>query len=59
MQLSLGHDKGVSNIVVPGAGEPNFDSFVASPFETTKQVGFLFLLFLFENNVSFIKKKNR
>jgi U3 small nucleolar RNA-associated protein 7 len=35
--LMLGHSKGLSSIVVPGSGEPNFDSFAANPFETNKQ----------------------
>lgn len=35
--LGIGHAGGVSTIVIPGAGEPNFDTFVANPFETTKQ----------------------
>ncbi|KDO34990.1 hypothetical protein SPRG_18957 [Saprolegnia parasitica CBS 223.65] len=35
--LSIGHSKGLANIVIPGAGEPNFDSFEANPFESTKQ----------------------
>ncbi|OQR82071.1 hypothetical protein THRCLA_11160 [Thraustotheca clavata] len=35
--LTIGHSRGLSNIVVPGSGEANFDSFEANPFENTKQ----------------------
>jgi U3 small nucleolar RNA-associated protein 7 len=35
--LALGHSHGISTIVVPGAGEPNFDSFEANPFSNPKQ----------------------
>jgi len=32
-----GHAKGISSILVPGAGEPNFDSTEADPFENRKR----------------------
>ncbi|KAL3820415.1 hypothetical protein ACJIZ3_006320 [Penstemon smallii] len=35
--LAIGHSMGWSSILVPGSGEPNFDSWVANPFETRKQ----------------------
>lgn len=35
--LAIGHSMGWSSILIPGAGEPNFDSWVANPFETSKQ----------------------
>ncbi|KAI0646037.1 BING4CT-domain-containing protein [Trametes meyenii] len=34
--LSIGHSAGVSSILVPGSGEPNFDSAEADPFENSK-----------------------
>ena len=34
--LTIGHAAGVSGILVPGVGEPNFDSAEADPFENKK-----------------------
>lgn len=34
--LAIGHGAGVSCILVPGSGEPNFDSSEADPFESSK-----------------------
>ncbi|KAF6752045.1 WD repeat-containing protein 46 [Ephemerocybe angulata] len=34
--LAIGHNKGLSSILVPGAGEPQFDSLEADPFENAK-----------------------
>lgn len=35
--LGIGHSMGFSSIIIPGSGEPNFDTWVANPFETPKQ----------------------
>ncbi|KAJ7206454.1 BING4CT-domain-containing protein [Mycena rebaudengoi] len=34
--LTIGHSAGLSSVLVPGAGEPNFDSTEADPFENRK-----------------------
>ncbi len=35
--LGIGHEKGFSSILVPGSGEPNYDSFVADPYQSRNQ----------------------
>ncbi|KAI0681979.1 NUC141 domain-containing protein, partial [Cytidiella melzeri] len=34
--LTIGHSAGLSSVLVPGSGEPNFDSSEADPFENKK-----------------------
>lgn len=34
--MAVGHSGGVSTMLVPGAGEPNFDSYVADPYQRAK-----------------------
>ncbi|KAL6005219.1 hypothetical protein ACLOJK_005781 [Asimina triloba] len=36
--LCLVHSMGISSILIPGSGEPNFDSWVANPFETSRRM---------------------
>lgn len=34
--LTIGHNAGLSSVLVPGSGEPNFDSAEADPFENKR-----------------------
>ena len=34
---NVGHSYGLSTLIVPGSGEPNYDSFESNPFMNSKQ----------------------
>ena len=35
--MAVGHRSGISSMIVPGSGEPNYDAFDSNPYETTAQ----------------------
>lgn len=37
VELGIGHGSGISSILVPGSGEPNFDALKANPYESNNQ----------------------